>query len=279
MSDSARNSVNGLSTACTALFFTQVFHELVHLLAAWSTGVQVRGFNLFAVDTVITHEAVFRTREMIVQGSASLMNIVVGMVAAIVFTKVKRLPSLFRQFLLQLAGFSFLMGFGYFLFDGLFYSEGAYGDWSSVMDMLENPLALRLSLIAVGGASVVGTFFWMARAVMIFVSDPASIQQRKEASFAVLLMPYLFCSLLYILLSLWHPVGFPDGLVVVFFQFVFGFSGFLWAFFLSVHWLEPKQHPQAYQELPATINRYWLALALVLVIFQITVLLPTIPLN
>jgi hypothetical protein len=170
------------------------------------------------------------------------------------------------------------MGFGYFLFDGLFYSVGSYGDWNSVMNMMQHPLVLRLALIAVGGAGVVGAFFWMARAVMIFVREPRSIEQRKDASFSVLLMPYLVYSLLYILLSLWHPLGFPNGLVVVFFQFVFGFSGFLWAFFLSVHWLEPKKHPKAFQELPVTIHILWLGFALLLLIFQITVLLPTIPL-
>lgn len=287
MSDSASNSasksvsksVNGLSSGFTALFFTQVLHEFVHLIASVSTGVQVRGFNLFAVDTVITYDALFRTREIIVQASASLMNVVIGLVAAILFYHVKKLPPLFRQFLLQLAGFSLLMGFGYFLFDGLFYSVGSYGDWNSVMNMLENPLPLRVFLIAVGSTGVVGSFFWMARAVMIFVSDSGSNMQRKEAAFPVLLMPYLASSPLYILLSLWHPVGFPEGLVVVFFQFVFGFSGFLWAFFLSVHWLEPKKHPKAFQELPVTIHILWLGLALLLLLFQIAVLLPTIPIK
>jgi len=278
MSDSAGRTVNGLSSAFTALFFTQVLHEFVHLIAAVSTGVQVRGFNLFAVDTVITYDALSRTREIIVQASASLMNVAVGVVAAILFYHVKKLSPLFRQFLLQLAGFNLLMGFGYFLFDGLFYSVGSYGDWNSVMNMLENPLALRLLLIAVGSAGVVGSFFWMARAVMIFVSDCGSIMQRKQAAFPILLMPYLACSPLYILLSIWHPVGFPDGLVVVFFQFIFGFSGFLWAFFLSVYWLEPKKHLKAFQELPGPMHVLWLGLALLLLLFQIAVLLPTISL-
>jgi hypothetical protein len=64
----------------------------------------------------------------------------------------------------------------------------------------------------------------------------------------------------------------------VFFQFIFGFSGFLWAFFISVYWLEPKKHPKAFQELPGTMHVLWLGLALLLLLFQIAVLLPTISL-
>lgn len=270
---------NSLFTAAAALFFSQVLHESIHLFAAWAVGMQVNAFNLFAVDTVLFENGTDIWRNLFVEGSASIVNVIIGFLSLIAFCVIKRMPALLRQFFLQLTGYSLLMGFGYFMFDALFYSPGAVGDWKSILTMLGGSLYLRIPLILIGGGGVLFTFFWMAKNILVFCENRESKQERFKAAFPVLLMPYIVYGILYLVLSVWHPIGFPEGLLVIFFQFVFGFSGFLWAFFLSVYWLKPNTRDKRYYSLPMKLNFSWMAFATAILVFEIAYLLPTVQIN
>lgn len=270
------HAINGISAAIVAVFFTQVLHEAVHFIAALAVGAEVRAFNLFAVHIILFQQAQYLFKDIIIEASASIANIIIGLVAMAAFTWIKKAKPMWKIFLMQTTGYSLLMGFGYFLFDGLFYSPSAAGDWKSVIRMLEGSILLRVVLIIIGACGMVFTFFWLARHVLIFSRDKCDKKSRFEAAFPVLLLPYIVTSILYVFLSLWHPLGLPDGFMIVFFQFVFGFSGLLWAFFLSVYWLKPNSKDDRYIAFDQKINIPWAAAALLLLIIQITVLLPTI---
>jgi hypothetical protein len=181
-------------------------------------------------------------------------------------------------FFFQLAGFSLLMGFGYLLFDGAFYAPGAYGDWKSIIGMVENPGMLRGVLMIIGAAGVVGTYFFLARGVLLFVHDISNSRELRSAAQIILLIPYLCWSILYTALALFHPLGFPDGLIIVFFQFFFGFSGFFWAYMLAARWLAPRQYTEHPCLLPGQLSIPWLIVTGVLLVIQIALFLPTISL-
>lgn len=271
--------VNSISTAGIAVALTQVLHEAIHLISALVMGVPVRAFNLFAVDTTITYDQALRIPEMIVESSASLVNILIGFVALGIYHLRSSIKPMTRQFLIQLAGFELLMGFGYLLFDGLFYAPGGLGDWKSILYMLGAPWGLRIILIVFGSLGVVWTYFWLSRAVMVFVEDISIKELRHQAAFPILIVPYSLYSAIYLTASLWHPVGFPEGMLIVFFQFVFGFSGFFWAYLFAVIWLTPKRIAPFSHQPPERIDTRWLVLTLIIIALQFIVLLPTIPID
>ncbi len=277
--------VNALAVSGAALFFTQTLHEGVHLLTALLVGVEVHAFNLFAVDTRLFRDGSHLFEDIAVEASASLVNILIGIVAAVIIILRKRYSGtkpcgypLISLFFFQLAGFSLLMGFGYLLFDGAFYAPGAYGDWKSIIGMVENPGMLRGVLMIIGAAGVVGTYFFLARGVLLFVHDISNSRELRSAARTVLLIPYLSWSILYTALALFHPLGFPDGLIIVFFQFFFGFSGFFWGYMLASRWLVPRPFTEQPCLLPRRLSMPWLIVTGLLLVIQIALFLPTISL-
>ncbi len=268
--------VNALSTAMVALLFSHVLHETVHLVMALLVGARVNRFNLFAVSIELYGDRAHLWHDIAIEAGSSIVNVLVGFAALAVFTLLRSGRPLLKQFFLQLTGYNLLMGFGYFLFDSLFYSPDVPGDWRSVITMLDGSIALRVALIVVGTAGLLFTFFHLAAMVAVFVRDRQDPGSRYEAAFPVLLIPYIFFGLLYLVFSFWHPLGFPEGLIITFLQFFFGFSGFLWAFFLFVHWLGPNHKTPFYGVLPAEVNRPWLAAAIVIYLVKVLVFLPTI---
>ncbi len=272
-------TVNSLSTGLIAIFFSHVLHELTHLITALAVGAEARRFNLFAVDIELYNDSFFLWHDIAIEAGASIMNLLAGFIALLLFYSVKEKPGvLWRQFFLQAAGYNFLMGFGYFLFDSLFYSPDIPGDWRSVITMLDGSVALRVVLMIIGTAGMLFAFFWLARSVLVFVTDKNSTESRFAAAFPVLMVPYIAFGIIYSILSIWHPVGFPDGLIITVLQFGFGFSGLLWAFFLAVYWLKPKEDINFGGELPRKISKGWLISALVIFLIEVFIMLPTIDL-
>lgn len=268
--------LNGLSTSFVAIFFAQVLHETVHLASAVLVGAPVREFNLFAVNISLFNDTQNAWRDILIESSASIMNLIIGVISLILFHLVKTKSLLKRQFLLQLTALNFLMGFGYLLFDGLFYAPQVPGDWKSVISILGGSIILRIVLIAIGAAGMLFTFFWLARNVLVFTYDRSDLMARKQAVKSILLIPYIALSLLYIFLSIWHPMGWQQGMLIVFLQFVFGFSGLLWGYFLAVYWLNPKKGQVLADRSIEKVSVSWLIVAILLLVFQIVVLLPSV---
>jgi hypothetical protein len=271
--------VNSLSTAMVALLLSHVLHEITHLVVALATGAKVSRLNLFAVDITLFGEPSKVLADMAIEAGASIVNVIAGLTAVTLFHLLNQYRPLLKQLLLQIAAYNLLMGFGYFLFDALFYTPDMPGDWRSVITMLDGSIALRVALILIGTIGMLLTFFWLAKNVLVFAADREVQAERFAVAYPLLLLPYLVYGTLYCLLSLWHPLGFPTGIIITALQFFFGFSGMLWAFFLAVYWLKPSPNIRYYGELPATVSPAWVITAIFVLALKIFVLLPTINLG
>lgn len=269
-------AINSLSTAAVAIFFSQVLHESIHMFTAFFVGAKVRGFNLFGVDTVLFGDKVHWWQDIAIESSASLVNVLIGLITVFIFAFYDKMSAMTNQFLLQLGGFNLFMGFGYFMFDGMFYCADAAGDWKTIIRMYDGSIVLRVLLVIIGTGGLIFSYFWLARNIMVFVEQKTSEDNRAEAALPILMLPYIFYGILYLVLSIWHPLKFPVGTIIIFFQFIFGFSGFFWAYFLSVYWLTPKKYDSRYSYLKDKISFGWATVAVILLTFQIVVLLPTI---
>ncbi|MGI6072966.1 MAG: hypothetical protein ACOX75_08210 [Lachnospiraceae bacterium] len=266
--------LNGLATALVALFFALVLHEFLHMAYGLLTGMEVRAFNLFAVDVVRYGDEAHRFADLLMEAGPSLTNAVLGLVSLCVL-RCRKLSSLARQFTLQLMGYNMLMGFGYMMIDALIYSPGAAGDWKSVLDMYNGSLALRIPLGIVGVAGVLFTYFRLAYEIYSFVDDPDSKEQRRAAAARIYLVPYIVWGVVYTILGIWHPLE-MNGFIINAMMVIMGFCGFLWAFLFSVHWLKPpkKLPPKTALVLKPSIP--WLVISALILIFEAAVLLPTV---
>lgn len=230
---------NILSMALLSFFCAQVLHESVHLVFGLLMGFQVSGFHLFAVNIEYAAASGAVWRVAVVEAMASIVNILVCLIAAGVFYRVS--GGYAKLAAMLSAGFHGMMGFGYLLFDGLFYTPGAAGDWKTVLDLYNGNVLLRVGFIAVGAAGYMALFFWLGKAPLAFLlpEQRGASSQRARLGLWVLLIPYAMSIALTLPLAYWHPLGFPEGFFVVFFHYVFGYSGFVTAFFMLWQWLKP----------------------------------------
>jgi hypothetical protein len=233
-------NMNFIAIAVIAFFSAQIIHELIHFLVGLAYNFEILGFHLFAVN-IHTDNALDRVFPLImVEASASIVNVLICVLAVILFY---RLRSGYLKLLAMLvAGFHGMMGFGYFLFDGIFYTPGALGDWKAVLDLLDGNLILRISIIMIGLAGYMALFFWLGKAPLTFLTSKQRLEakERLPLGLKVLILPYILSVLFNVPLAFWHPLGFPEGFFVVFFQYIFGYSGFITGFFMFWIWLEPK---------------------------------------
>ncbi len=231
---------NIISISILAFFSTQFIHELMHLVVAQFLGYHASGFHLFAVNIDFTSSSQGIWGIVLVESLASITNILICLLAVSLFYFLNH--GYLKLSAMMIAGFQGMMGFGYMLFDGLFYVPGAVGDWKSVLDMFEGNIILRVSIILIGAIGYMSLFFWLGKASLAFLaSHQRSLdKQRARLGLEILVLPYVLSILFNVPLSFWHPLGVSIGFFVVFFQYVFGYSGFLTGFFMLWKWLEPK---------------------------------------
>ena len=268
--------MNAAVLALLAALVIQVLHEATHGVAAVLVGARWRALNLFASDHAWPGAA-SESGEYVIAGSASIVNIVVGLACVVLFRRPALVARpLARLFVLYLGAFSLFTGFGYLLFDALFYAPGAdLGDWRRIVSMLGGGWEVRIPLIAIGAVGVLFGFLWLAYSALKF--DPRSNEpaHRAALAFAVLLVPYLVVNAVFTVLSFAHPLGI-DGTVLTVLQYWLGNIGFFWGFFLASYWLTMKAPPADPSPLPAVTNPRAIALAAVIFIVTVAVLLPTV---
>lgn len=269
--------LNILSAALLGALGAQVFHEACHGIVAVLVGAEWQAFNLFAVlwgFPGMPNE----TGALIVEASPALLNILTGFLAVWLFGRaIKRKRVMPALFWMYFAGYSLFMGFGYLLVDPLFYQPGSQqvGDWQKVVEALGGSWAVRIPILLVGAGGMLWGFFWLARAVLRFVTDATDKAERVRVSLPLMLIPYLAVNVLFTILSFWHPLG-SDGVFIIAFQYWFGYVGFFWAFFLAAYWLDvnkPLSNPVALPEGSQPV--WWIAAGLTFIL-AVAVLLPTI---
>lgn len=268
---------NALIAALLGVLTAQVLHEACHGLAAVLVGAEWQAFNLFAVLWAWPGAA-NETGALIIEANPALINILTGLLAAFLFTRPSvRQHSMLSLYLMYFAGYSIFMGFGYLLIDPLFYQSGGenLGDWKKVIDMLGGSWAVRLPLLLVGAAGTMWGFFWLAGAAMRFAKDATDKSERQRVALPLLLIPYFTINILFTIFSLWHPMG-PEGIVVVVFQYWFGYIGFFWAFFFAAYWLNYKTPYADARPLPDKVSVPWAVAAGIALFVAAAILLPTV---
>ncbi len=194
-----KTSTNIILAAIIAFVVTLYSHELTHLLLGLVFGTKIVSFCSWAV-TMVTIEVEWQ--RAIVQGSAAIVNIIMGFFAAAKFWKTKN--GMTRAFLYYLAAFSWLVGFGYLLSDPILASSDRNGDWAKVINLLGGSWGVRLPILLVGLAGYTYTIYWLAKATQAFkTSDPETLVGR---TIKLLIVPYFVVNILFTLLSFWHPV-------------------------------------------------------------------------
>lgn len=223
-----------LLTLVIALVLSQFLHELAHAVAGVLVGASDVQVTFFASSALTGIDPDDVARVTAVEGSAVAANLVVGTIAALVFRALWSRARWVAYTALLTAAFSFALGFGYLMFDGIFYEPGASGDFKAILDLFDGNLALRIVLIVVGAAGWLVTLFWVAQSAWKFTNDES---ERVPVAMRLLLLPYVVSVALVVPLAFMiHPLGVEGGFVVLF-QYVFGNSLLMTGAFMSAYWL------------------------------------------
>ena len=270
--------VNCIATGMLAYFFTVPVHEFFHLLTRVIYGDQLVCYSAGAVKAIENYEgmSVF-DRIMDAGGSASILNVIIGLILLLVVLKVNMGP-LMRVFMIQLMGTHLCCGIGYFMIGGFF---GA-GDWGNVFSTLGDApgvvTALRIVLSILGAAGIVWLFFLLKSMSYYFIEDR---DNTKERNYVGLRMHLLMV-----------PIGFGVGMIVTLLSPAMG-SGdlslglgvlynfmwipFLWGFLFTgpMKTLPPKESRYLYS-IPKKPNWILFAVAVALILVDIFVFGPGI---
>ncbi len=275
--------INCISTAMLAYFLTIPVHELFHLLTDYAYGDKVTWYSAGAVQPMGRIDYMSLSpfhRIMVTGGSASILNVIIGLILMFIVLKVSMGP-LMRLFMIQLMGMHLTTGVGYFMIGGFF----AVGDWNLVFSNLSDQpglvTALRIVLSILGGLGIVGVFFLLNHVSYFFIEDGDNRKERMSVAFRLHLIVLL--------------IGFPVGIIVTLLSPAMG-SGelnpglgilynmmwitFFWGFMFTgpMHTLPPKKSRFLYR-LPAKPNWILFAVSAALIVIDIVVFGPGIQIN
>jgi hypothetical protein len=186
-------TLNCLSSALLAYFFTVPFHEFLHFVTFYIYGHKVEYFSAGSVGPVYLydlHELPPFHRIMAAGGSASITNAILGVVLFILLIKIRNIPSMLRLFLTQLMGGQLLEGFGYFLIGGYFQA----GDWGNVFSYFDSPgtiAVMRIILAVIGTVSPVLILYISINMTYYFIQNPSDKAERKRVSAGINLILFL----------------------------------------------------------------------------------------
>lgn len=225
-------------SVAVAVFLSQFVHELTHAGFGIIVGAHNVAVHFFAANALegISGDQVFE--RVLVEASAVVVNLLVGAFALFLFQR-RIMRSMWLSYTVFLtAVFSFALGFGYLMFDGIIYVPGMPGDFRAVLDLFDGNIWLRITIILSGSVGWVWTLFFSAHGAWRFVTDDT---ERIRTNFKTLMYPYILSSIIVSILAfMTHPLG-VDGGIIVAMQYFFGNSVLFTGFFLSSYWLEYRQ--------------------------------------
>ena len=266
-------TLNAVSIALVAVLAAHVFHESCHAVAAVLVGARLEWFNLFGVRYTWVAE-ISKWGNIIIAGNAALMDILIGMIAVVLFSRrwVMRRPTL-RLFLLYFGAYSQLSGFGTLILGAFFYQPGGQnlGDWERVLELLDGNRAVWILMGVVGLAGQALVYSWLADSTLRFGGEIAERHQRARLAVPLLMAPYQAINVIITILSFWYGTVI-DTIIMTW----FGYIAFLVAFFDVVYWTKARTPPPDATPLPDQLNRPWIVGAAVALGIAIFVLLPTI---
>ncbi|MBO4583875.1 MAG: hypothetical protein J5756_02280 [Clostridia bacterium] len=237
--------LNCLALGIIAMNLTAPVHEATHLLTQMIAGAKPVFLSFGAADTVdpaIDPNSSFFWKVMY-EGSAALMNIVIGFVLLIILKKAK-LGSLSRPLVLMTTMMHLSMGFGYFLRDGIAYSpdpEHQMGDWSKVLGRFDGNIILRIGMLVVGSLGILLVFYIAYRQAFHFISDNEDKKERGRVASAIYLFPYILNAVVFTLVELRNPIGIENVLIISPIINIFGMIGFFWGYMFVAHMVKPRK--------------------------------------
>ena len=268
-------TLNAVSIALVAVLAMQVFHESCHAIAVVLAGAHLKWLNLLATSYV---GEINRWGHIIIAGNPALMNLLTGTIAIVLFSRrwVMRKPTL-RLFFFYFGTYSLLTGFGNLIIAALIYRPGGQNpsDWARVLDLLDVSLAIRIPVGLVGAIGELLVYFWLVRSTLRFGGEVAERYQRARLAMPLLMEPYLIINGVFLILSIWNPLGFSGFLIIVL-QFLLGYIAFLVAFFGVVYWTKVRTPPPDATPLSDQLSWPWLVSAAVALGTASLVLLRTI---
>ena len=282
MKTKGKSILNCLATAMLAVFITVPGHELLHLLTHVIYGSKLVCYSAGAVDAVVADMESLSPfhRIMVAGGSASIINVIIGIVLAVILVKAKLKP-MARLLMTQLMGAQAVQGVGYFMIGGLF---GA-GDWGNVYRALADwpglVSALRIGLSVLGVAGILGLFFFLNYLSYYFIEDKDSKAERMHVAVGLHLLPLIVGFSLGMICSFMSPMAGTGALSIgesVLFSFMW--IPFFWGFMFTgvMKTLPPKTSRFLYR-LPEKPDWVLLCVAVILILIDIVIFAPGIWFN
>ena len=277
------STINCISTALLAYFFTIPVHELFHLLTDYAYGDKVTWFSAGAVLPMGSIDYMSLSpfhRIMVTGGSASILNVIIGLILMFIVLKVSMGP-IMRLFLIQFMGTQLTTGIGYFMIGGFF----AVGDWGLVFSHLSDQpglvTAIRIVLSVIGSIGIVGLFFLLNYMSYYFIEDKDNKKERLGVAFKLHLLVMLIGYTIGIIVTLLSPaMGSGELSLGLGLLYNMMWISFFWGFMFTgpMHTLPPRKSRFLYK-LPAKPNWVLFAVSVVLILIDIFVFGPGIQIN
>ena len=272
--------LNCIGTAMLAIFLTIPVHEFFHLITDLAYGDSVLVYSAGAVlpgETIDYFSLSVFNRIMVCGGSASIINVIIGVILIFVVLKVQMKP-LMKVFMIQLMGAHLCEGVGYFLIGGIF---GA-GDWGRVFSYMSDVpgtlSALRITLSVIGSLGIVGLFFLLNYTSYYFIEDKTNLKERVSVGFKLHLIVLIIGFTLGMIVTAISPASKSGELSIgIGLLYNLMWIPFFWAFMFTgvMKTLPPKESRFLYK-IPAQPNFIVIAVGLVLTLIDIFVFGPGI---
>ncbi|MCR5403933.1 MAG: hypothetical protein K6E91_08995 [Butyrivibrio sp.] len=267
--------INCFSSAMVVYFLTIPLHEMFHALTYIAYGDKLRVFSAGATDSmglIDRGSLPYFHRVMLAGGSASILNVIIGIVLMIIVLKASMGPTL-RVFLIQLMGAQLSEGIGYFMIGGFF---GA-GDWGNVFSFFPDDkgfvTVLRIVLSLVGGLGIVGIFFLLNHTSYYFIKDVNNLQERNSVGFKLHLTVLIVGFIVGMTISAMSP--FEELSLLIGFLYNMVWIPFFWAFmFTGVMKVLPPKNSRYLYPLPKEPNYMLIVIGVVLILIDIFVFGP-----
>ncbi len=162
-------------------------------------GRKIVSFCLWAVTSVSVPDS---WQKAVMQGSAAVVNILMGFAAAFLFVRTSNWFT--RTCAYYVAGFSWFIGFGYLCVDPITAGPNSHGDWAKIIMMLGGSWSIRLPILLIGTVGYAWAIYWLSRGTRAIASSADDSIGRRIV--VLLIAPYFIINVLYTGLSFWHPV-------------------------------------------------------------------------
>lgn len=186
-----------MAIAAIAISFTIAFHEGVHAITCIILGGDLQEYSALHVEC----ESLGSVQDKIVSGSASVINVFLGLLLLILLQKSPKIKSEFKFFFWLMMVMNLLNGAGYWAFSGV----GNVGDWANVISGWE-PHWLWRTGMAIVGFSAFMYFVWIALHEFGKIIGGDSEEQISRAS-KLGILSYISAILVVALAGINNPYG------------------------------------------------------------------------